>query len=535
MFRKKNQQAEIQGLDPAGAGKPQKKKKKMNKKLKRRIIFGTAAVVIIAGMTLPKYLVPEVPPIVMTEAVGKGDVRQILSTSGLIQSERQKTYYSPITGNIALCKVEQGGTVEEGKELVTFDTEDLELAAKEASLTNWANQNDYQDNLNKNTDNHVIQDQEAMQVMGYQSMVNGKEQEIRYVNECISNLEYQITALERDPDEDMNQKKLNKKYLEYQKQIKDYQTKLAVLQDELADLNKLLSEHESEQKTAENGTLTESEINKINAQRQLSTLAEQKAKNELEKASKGIFAEFSGIVTESEIYEGTYLTEGAKMFTVESNREVKVEIFISKYDLEKVELGQKADIEIGANTYKGSLTVLNKVAEKNDQGTPMIKGEIHIENADENVYLGMEAKIKLLTGEAENVVIIPVQAVNTGKDGDFCYIVENGIITKRNIVTGISSDEYIEIKEGLTEGDRLVSSLPEMLTEGMTVTEMPAEGMGAAMSGDAAAEAGSQAAGAEDSSASENTAGTDSKSEEADAGSGNKTEAGEPEADELSE
>ena len=47
-------------------------------------------------------------------------------------------------------------------------------------------------------------------------------------------------------------------------------------------------------------------------------------------------------------------------------------------------------------------------------------------------------------------------------------MIEDGLVTKRNITTGISSEDYIEIKEGIKEGEEVISDLGDY-TEGMQV------------------------------------------------------------------
>lgn len=62
--------------------------------------------------------------------------------------------------------------------------------------------------------------------------------------------------------------------------------------------------------------------------------------------------------------------------------------------------------------------------------------EIHIDNPDLDLYLGVDGKVTVQGNKAENVVTVPIEAVNIGKDGSFVYIVnENGMIEKRIITT----------------------------------------------------------------------------------------------------
>ena len=50
---------------------------------------------------------------------------------------------------------------------------------------------------------------------------------------------------------------------------------------------------------------------------------------------------------------------------------------------------------------------------------------------------------------AENVVVLPSEVVNIGKNGSFCYVLKDGVITRKDITTGVSSDDYVEVTEGI--------------------------------------------------------------------------------------
>lgn len=58
-------------------------------------------------------------------------------------------------------------------------------------------------------------------------------------------------------------------------------------------------------------------------------------------------------------------------------------------------------------------------------------------------------------------------------EGSFVYAVENGIIVKKPVQTGISSDMDIEIIEGLNEGDQILTEVNSSIMEGMEVSAVP--------------------------------------------------------------
>ena len=77
--------------------------------------------------------------------------------------------------------------------------------------------------------------------------------------------------------------------------------------------------------------------------------------------------------------------------------------------------------------------------------------------------------------EADDVVVLPSEVVNIGKEGSFCYVLENGVITRRDITTGISSDEYVEVTDGIREGEEVIRDIGS-LEEGMQAEAVPASG-----------------------------------------------------------
>ena len=115
------------------------------------------------------------------------------------------------------------------------------------------------------------------------------------------------------------------------------------------------------------------------------------------------------------------------------------------------------------------------MAEPNSSGVPMVGARVHINNPDDNIFLGIEAKLTIITAEEQGVLLLPVEAVNMDNTGNFCYIIENNVLVKKYITTGVSSLEYMQVVEGLSEGDEVVTSayMGMEIAEGMPATVMP--------------------------------------------------------------
>jgi len=257
-------------------------------------------------------------------------------------------------------------------------------------------------------------------------------------------------------------------------QLAQWQMDLENAQSVLADLQSDLAEEKA--KVDAGDTMEISNANK-KAMENNNNLAELDAMSQeelLEKGRQGIKAEFNGIVTSAALSDGMLATQGLELVSIASNDDVAVEATVSKYDYHKLKEGQKAEITIANNTYQGTVGDINRVAQQNEKGAPIVTCEVVIDNPDDNIFLGVEAKASILIGSEKNVLTVPADAVNTGKDNTFCYVLEDGVIARREITTGISSDTLTEIKSGLKEGDLVIPQLQEGLTEGSPAKSAPA-------------------------------------------------------------
>lgn len=237
--------------------------------------------------------------------------------------------------------------------------------------------------------------------------------------------------------------------------------------DELAELQSDLASEKAIAE-ADSTSLTKEEKEKLKVTDNLSELDAKSAKELVEEGKKGITAEFNGIVSKADIKQGAAATQGMELFTIQNTDKASVDVTLSKYDYDTVKEGQSAEITLGDNTYQGTVTKMSHIAVQNEKGTPVISATVSINDPDDDIFLGVDAKVKIHAASAKNVVTLPVEVVNIGKDGSFCYVIEDGLVTKRDITTGISSEDYVEVIDGIKEGEEVISDLGDY-TEGMEV------------------------------------------------------------------
>ena len=439
---------------------PQQKKKR-----KKRIIGGVIAAALVLFI-VSRVLTPAALPVVMVRSAEKGTVKQTIDTSGTVKTEQQKTYFSPLAAKVEACKVQEGDAVEAGQVLMTYDAQDLENRKKEAALQNDEAYYGYQNTMDKNSKDTSEYSRSSHDVEILEQQVENAKAEVRALKQYLTDMGCFLREAQND-----NHKNLTE---EYQAKIDQATNQLAVKEEELAEFQSDLSEQKGIKNSTESTMMTADAKKQAEAAKELQALKSAEVTDAVAQVGDGIKADFAGIVTGVKPVDGSNVENGGELFTVSSIEKVCVDVSFSKSDLEKIEEGQKAVVTIAGKQYEGTVTRISRAAAKNEKGASIIQGEIHIDNPDTDLYLGVDARVMVEGNKAENVVMIPVEAINIGKDGSFVYVVTDGMVQKRMVTAGISSDEYTEIKKGLEVGEQVIISVDAGIEEGMAVN--PVEG-----------------------------------------------------------
>ena len=439
---------------------PQQKKKR-----KKRIIGGVIAAAMVLFI-VSRVLTPAALPVVMVRSAEKGTVKQTINTSGTVKTEQQKTYFSPLAAKVEACKVQEGDAVEAGQVLLTYDAQDLENRKKEAALQNDEAYYGYQNTMDRNSKDTSEYSRSSHDVEILEQQVENAKAEVRALKQYLTDMGCFLREAQND-----NHKNLAE---EYQAKIDQATNQLAVKEEELAEFQSDLSEQKGIKNSTESTMMTADAKKQAEAAKELQALKSAEVTDAVAQVSDGIKADFAGIVTGVKPVDGSNVENGGELFTVSSIEKVCVDVSFSKSDLEKIEEGQKAVATIAGKQYEGTVTRISRAAAKNEKGASIIQGEIHIDNPDTDLYLGVDARVMAEGNKAENVVMIPVEAINIGKDGSFVYVVTDGTVQKRMVTAGISSDEYTEIKKGLEVGEQVIISVDAGIEEGMAVN--PVEG-----------------------------------------------------------
>ena len=532
MFRKAMNKAE--GKDTTDMmPKPKKEKKawdkEKKKKIRRRMIVGVLAVLIVAFFARNSMMAKNAAPMVTTVAAETGDVEQILSTGGTVKSDETRTYFAPVSVEVGEVNVRTGDTVKKGDVILTFDEKALSEKKQEAEYKMASSEGGYESSVHKNNEyiadlseanrnlpvlDQQIEDNENLlkeinkkieekmagwsyngtnlnvSVMEWQSIIAQDEEALADIldkeargelnhlsdNEIRELRDNAEIKLANDRDVLLNlqiQTQYNGYEVQYNKEVRELQRQAKEVEELIAAYKEYRSEMKSQKASSENGILDEGGKAKLEAEAALEKLTNQESLDAIAKVENGLKADFAGVVTELEAVAGQPPTQSGKLVTIESTEKVYVRLNVSKYDLEKIAEGQKVDVDIAGKNYEGTVSKIDGMATQNNSGAMVVGVDVNIDNPDKNIFLGVEARVYVHMARAEGVVTIPLEVINSDREGDFVYVEKNGVVEKRRITTGIISDSVSEVKEGLLEGENVIMANGMEFEEGTAVTAMP--------------------------------------------------------------
>ncbi len=187
-----------------------------------------------------------------------------------------------------------------------------------------------------------------------------------------------------------------------------------------------------------------------------------------------IVAPHDGIITLLEIVDGqvisgaTSVSNGTNLLTIAQLRTLYMEANINEVDVERLSLGQLAQLRFDAIPnfqIDGEISVIALSARK-DGSVRVFPIEVQFEATDTRVRPGISATIDIPIDSVEDAVSVLLSAVfNDDEGGSYVYINTVSGWEKRSVETGINNLQHVEIKSGLAVDDAVALSRPSDFRE----------------------------------------------------------------------
>jgi membrane fusion protein (multidrug efflux system) len=182
-----------------------------------------------------------------------------------------------------------------------------------------------------------------------------------------------------------------------------------------------------------------------------------------------IRAPFSGIVGIRNVSVGDYVKEGQELVNIEDIGTLKIDFRLPESYLSQLKPGQSLEVSSDAmpgQVFPALLDAINPLVEA---GGRAISLRAHLPNGDARLRPGMFVRVRLIFAQRNNVLLIPEQAVVPDSKVPYVYRVVDGQAKRTSIKTGLRRDGQVEVVEGLSAGEQVVTAGQLKLRDGAPV------------------------------------------------------------------
>jgi len=181
-----------------------------------------------------------------------------------------------------------------------------------------------------------------------------------------------------------------------------------------------------------------------------------------------IKAPWAGVVSHVKVKEGEFVAPRAVLLEMYDPASLVIRASIPEKHAAEVVAGMRVDVGLDAYPDKVIPGRIERVYPYLDSRLRTRTVEIALDKSV-NLLPGMFARLTLSLVSAEEVVIVPLEALVSTPKGQVVFVFEEGKATARMVKTGIEADNRIEIISGIQSGDKVILAGNEKLKNGAEV------------------------------------------------------------------
>jgi RND family efflux transporter MFP subunit len=184
-----------------------------------------------------------------------------------------------------------------------------------------------------------------------------------------------------------------------------------------------------------------------------------------------IKAPATGMVIYEKEWNGKKRTVGSQIgaweptvATLPDLSQMESQTYVNEIDIRKVAVGQVVEMSLDSDPskkFQGKVTAVANVGEQRpNTDSKVFEVKVLLTNSDTTLRPGMTTSNKIETARLQDVLYIPLEAVNTDSGVTVVYKRNGTGVTKQEIETGTMSDDEVVVLRGLETDDRVLLAAP---------------------------------------------------------------------------
>lgn len=235
-------------------------------------------------------------------------------------------------------------------------------------------------------------------------------------------------------------------------------------------------EYEKARQLFQKGLISTEEFEKKGKQYELALIESGEKKEEIRAAAKGltqaeirvkkakmalektkIRSPFYGIVYDIKVSPGEHVSNGSELFTLINIERIKVHATVLESEIRKMKVGREVELTFSSypeKSFKGTVKAISPIVNPEDKTCKVI---IYVANPGEEIKPGMHVDVEIASNIYENRLLIPQEAVLVRGGRRMAFVVENGLAKWRYIQVGFENEDFVEVLEGIEEGEQVIT------------------------------------------------------------------------------
>ena len=242
----------------------------------------------------------------------------------------------------------------------------------------------------------------------------------------------------------------------------------AHLADAEAKLKLAEQTHQRASQLFKNKYATAQAVDEATSSLAVNTATVELARVQLDKAR--IVAPFSGIVGLRHVSAGEYITSGQALVNLEAIDPVKADFRVPERFLPAIRVGQTIRIKVDAypeDIFEGKVYAIDP---RLDVAGRSLLVRALVPNKDQRLRPGLFARVTVLLQLKEDALSVPEQAIVPQGDAQYVFKIVNGKVMLTKVVTGTRREGRVEIVDGLSVGDEVVTAGQLKIRDGSAVS-----------------------------------------------------------------
>jgi multidrug resistance efflux pump len=358
--------------------------------------------------------------------VTQGLIEEKIIRTGDIAPNAQVTIFSKVQGWVGKINVREGDLVKTGQVLVTLDSREAEAAVAQAQAS-----------------------LEAGRARLKQVQATSEETVQSQIQQTKANMELAQADLKRAQE-------LQEKNFIARQQLDEARMKYNV-----AKANYDLALNSIRQKTWENDiALAEAQVNQAKATLEF---------NKAQLANLIILSPMNGGITKRYVDPGTMVKDTTPILTLMDFTEMKMVVNVIEREFIYLQKGQPVKITVTAfpdRVFTGRIEVITPALELQSRTAEI---QISIPNPGFVLKPGMFGRAEVILRSNPQAVLVPIQSLFTEVDKDFVFVLKENKTFRRAVRKGVVRDTVVEILQGVSPGEQVVTAGHLSLKDGTQV------------------------------------------------------------------